>query len=303
MTAPAATAAPESLLSIPKPYIEKISEPRFEVTRTDYVARVLDKEDGSIDYQVRFDAVSDSRGLTLEGYAAVFDQPTRISNAFEGDFTETVRQGAFSKMVRQNPPPVVQFDHGTHPMIGQMPIAAPPSSREDARGLWVSTTVHDNWMTIPVRDAIESGAIPGWSFRFIPNEGGDQWDTMRENRDLLDLKVFELGPVVFPAYTGTEIALRMAKQLREAPEQQFDLIRAIFLDPWSNPDPEEPRSEASEEDPIEETADQDDPSAEVADRSETSAPNPARSMATLIAVRTSAAVSRSNYDPEGLPDQ
>ncbi len=128
MTAPAVPAL-ESPLTLSKPYIEKVSEPRFEVTRTDHVARVLDKEDGSIDYQVRFDAVTDSGGLTLEGYAAVFNQPTRISNAFEGDFTETVRLGAFTKMVRQNPPPVVQFDHGTHPMIGQMPIAAPTASR------------------------------------------------------------------------------------------------------------------------------------------------------------------------------
>ena len=40
-------------------------------------------------------------GLTLEGYAAVFDTPTEINN-YEGNFTEQISPGAFKKTLRED---------------------------------------------------------------------------------------------------------------------------------------------------------------------------------------------------------
>ena len=59
-------------------------------------------------------------GLTLEGYAAVFDSPTRI-DSWEGQFDEVIQRGAFKKTLRERTP-VLQFDHGQHPLIGSIPL-------------------------------------------------------------------------------------------------------------------------------------------------------------------------------------
>ena len=79
--------------------------------------------DGSI-RSVDFVISPNDDGLTLEGYAAVFGSPTHISNRFEGDFTETIQRGAFANVIRANPKPVMQFDHGLDTAIGSTPNGA-----------------------------------------------------------------------------------------------------------------------------------------------------------------------------------
>ena len=261
-----------------------------------------------------FEQTPKGDGKTLEGFVAVYDQWARISNAFEGDFDETVRFGAFARTVRANPRPVIQFDHGQHPLLGSIPIAAPPRMKEEKRGFWVSTTVHDNWLTEPVRDAIVSGAIRGMSMRFYPAaENGERWDPMREKRELLDLHVLEMGPVVFPAYEGTTVNMR-SQQFADAlkdPTLRHDLALALLLEgrdedlPADTPDDEARADQPPADDVVEVRTDEEtpaDPDTPEDVVAEVSAPNPARTMATLIAVRTSQAVTRSNYEPEGLPD-
>jgi len=148
-------------------------------------------------------------GLTLEGYAAVFDSPTRI-DSWEGTFDETISRGAFAKSISERMP-VLQFDHGQHPMVGSIPLGAISHIREDDKGLFVRARLSDNWLVKPVRDAIESGGIGGMSFRFQVVR--DEWDTTGpvERRTIKEVKVHELGPVVFPAYADTAVSVRSAQ--------------------------------------------------------------------------------------------
>jgi len=152
----------------------------------------------------RADAEGD--GLTLTGYAAVFNSPTRISG-WEGDFIETIAPGAFKHTIR-NSRPVMQFDHGQHPLIGSLPIASIGKLREDSHGLYVEARVFDNWLTEPLRDAIRSEAISGMSFRFSVVK--DDWSKQGKDRvrTLKEVRLYELGPVVHPAYADTSVALR-----------------------------------------------------------------------------------------------
>jgi HK97 family phage prohead protease len=145
-------------------------------------------------------------GLTLTGYAAVFNSPTRIAN-YEGDFTEVVAPGAFKRSINAHKP-VIQFDHGTHPVIGSVPIASIKELREDERGLYIEARLFDNWMTEPLRDAINGEAITGMSFRFSVVK--DTWTRAggEHVRTLKEVKLYELGPVVHPAYLDTSVALR-----------------------------------------------------------------------------------------------
>ncbi|MER7953847.1 HK97 family phage prohead protease [Streptomyces sp. NPDC096030] len=171
------------------------------------------------------DTKGDGRSLT--GYAAVFGQDTEI-DSWEGRFTETIRKGAFRKTIRESTP-VMQFDHGRHPLIGSLPIGSIVDLREDDQGLYVEGRITDNWLMQPVRDAIAEGSVNGMSFRFevVREEWRDAagklvkpeevldllWmpgDRGPLRRELIELKCRELGPVVFPAYAGTAVSVRSA---------------------------------------------------------------------------------------------
>lgn len=182
-------------------------------------------------------------GLTLEGYAAVFDAATEI-DSWEGAFSETIRKGAFRKTIRENTP-VLQFDHGRHPLIGSIPIGAIEQLSEDDQGLFVRARLSDNWLIQPVRDAIAERSIKGMSFRFSvireewrdnagklikPEELGrllwDPGDRGPLQRTLIELRVPELGPVVFPAYTQTTVDVR-ARSVAELIGADRDLAREV----------------------------------------------------------------------------
>lgn len=164
-------------------------------------------------------------GRTLSGYAAVFGEATEI-NSWEGNFTETIRKGAFRKTIREQAP-VMQFDHGRHPLIGSIPIGSIVDLREDDQGLFIEGRITDNWLMQPVRDAIAEGSVNGMSFRFEvvreewrdaagkrlrPEEVPDLlWmpgDRGPLQRELVEVRMRELGPVVFPAYAGTSVSMR-----------------------------------------------------------------------------------------------
>jgi HK97 family phage prohead protease len=154
-------------------------------------------------------ADSDDDGLTLTGYAAVFNEPTLI-DSWEGFFDEQIAPGAFRKTLSERTP-VLQFDHGAHPVVGSIPIGVYETLREDRRGLFVEARLHDNWLVEPVRDAIASGSITGMSFRFTVVK--EEWDDSGDIplRTLREVKLFEAGPVVWPAYETTTVGVRAAE--------------------------------------------------------------------------------------------
>ena len=214
-------------------------------------------------------------GLTLDGYGAVFASPTRI-DSWEGCFDEEIASGAFKKSLRERTP-VLQFDHGRHPMVGSMPLGSFEELREDGNGLYVLARLHDNWMIQPVRDAIASKSIPGMSFRFSVVK--DEWRTAAGKlvkgddvtrllyssdpsdpasilkRTLREVKLYEVGPVVFPAYAGTSVGIRSAEILTflTDPQARAELARALVGTPSEPSDAEgasgEGRAAATVEEP------------------------------------------------------
>lgn len=187
-------------------------------------------------------------GLTLDGYGAVFNSPTRI-DSWEGRFDETIQPGAFKKSLRERTPRM-QFDHGMHPLIGSIPIGRFTTVEEDSKGLHVVGRLTDNWLIQPVRDAIADGGIDGMSFRFsvmkeewrdsdgkLIKDEEELWAALFASRydddadvltrTLKEVRVTEVGPVVWPAYDNTEVGVRskVTIDLRS----KDSLARAAFL--------------------------------------------------------------------------
>ncbi|MBA2951594.1 HK97 family phage prohead protease [Streptomyces himalayensis] len=209
----------------------------------------------------RADEAGESDGRTLSGYAAVFGQDTEI-DSWEGTFTETIRKGAFRKTIRESKP-VMQFDHGHHPLIGSIPIGSIEDLREDDDGLYVEARLSENWLIEPVREAIAQQTVTGMSFRFevVRDEWRDQtgklvkpeelmdllWypgDRGPLRRELIELKCRELGPVVFPAYAGTSVSVRsrgMAAELVRSDDMTRQIRQSLARDAASLPQvPEDP---------------------------------------------------------------
>lgn len=232
----------------------------------------------SVPFEQRDGDAGEGDGLTLDGYGAVFGTPTRI-DSWEGCFDEEIARGAFKKSLAERTP-VLQFDHGHHPMVGSIPIGSFEKLREDENGLHVVAKLHDNWLVQPVRDAIKSKAIPGMSFRFsvvkdewrtadgavVKPEDVERllWKSDRANpatilkRTLKEVRLFEVGPVVFPAYAETSVGVRASELLTALtdPQVRADLARALVGTPSESSEDEgssdEGRAAAIDEKPADE---------------------------------------------------
>jgi len=183
-------------------------------------------------------------GRTLEGYAAVFSTPTRIQS-WEGEFDEEIAPGAFKRTLRSRTP-VLQFDHGRDQRTGTVPIGSIEELKEDSSGLFVSARLFDNDLVEPIRQAIAGKAITGMSFRFavaderwtdakgVRVKEGELAELLWQPGDRGPLKrtilrvdpLFELGPVVFPAYDSTSVGVRsLLAQL--TPDEHRTMLREL----------------------------------------------------------------------------
>ncbi len=164
---------------------------------------------------VRFDGdaaaaglgLEETDGMTLRGLAVPFNSPTRIDSQREGLFDEEFAPGAFKRSLGMRTP-VVQFQHGQHPLIGSLPIASGLKAEEVSEGLRIEARMLEAALFEPVREGIRAGAITGMSIRFRPHkiEIDDSGDIQLQR--ITEAELFELGPVVFPAYADTEVELR-----------------------------------------------------------------------------------------------
>lgn len=228
----------------------------------------------SVPFEIRDSGDDDGDGLTLDGYGAVFGSPTRI-DSWEGMFDEEIARGAFKKSLAERTP-VLQFDHGRHPMVGSIPLGSFESLREDDNGLHVLAKLHDNWLVQPVRDAIKSKAIPGMSFRFsvVKDEWRDAtgklvkpddvqrllWSSDPSNPDtilkrtLKEVRLYEVGPVVFPAYADTSVGVRSREiaSLLTDPQVRAELAAALVGTPSEPSDAEGASGEGRAATPVEE---------------------------------------------------
>ena len=181
---------------------------------------------------VEFRATPSADGLTLDGYAAVFNEWTTI-DSWEGTFRERIAPGAFKRTLDHRMP-VLQFDHGSHPLIGSIPLGRISNITEDDHGLRVRARLSDNWLVEPVRDAIKDGAITGMSFRFSVPQNGDKVVRGKDGvleRTISEVALYEVGPVVFPAYEATSVGVRSRAALEalQDPEVRSELARILTL--------------------------------------------------------------------------
>lgn len=159
-------------------------------------------------------ATDDGR-LTLFGHFSVFDSPTIIDSAYEGRFVERIAPGAFRKTLAERGDQIkIMWNHGRSEILPDVLIGKPTKVVEDKRGAYYEAEMFNGlpeWLYEGLR-----GGVYGASFRFqaVIDEWDDNPTRSADNPDGLpvrtvkEAKVFEAGPVSWPAYADATASVR-----------------------------------------------------------------------------------------------
>lgn len=158
----------------------------------------------------------------MVGHAAVFGEVAEIG----GWFREQVEPGAFRASIRKDDVRAL-FNHDENYVLGRN-MAGTLQLSEDSKGLKVSITPPDTQFARDLAVSIERGDINQMSFAFQVLE--EEW--VRGEKKELDLRkikkvrLFDVSPVTFPAYEGTDIAIRSRDNWLKAmePEKEPEIL-------------------------------------------------------------------------------
>jgi len=144
-------------------------------------------------------AAEDGR-QTLIGYAAVFNSPSEDL----GGFVETIQPGAFRRSLQDRQDVYALADHDPARRLGRTKNGSLRLA-EDERGLRVEIDLPDTTLGRDVQEEIRTGLLDAMSFGFTTQ--ADAWDHRdgKTTRTLIDVDLFEVSAVAFPAYRATTI--------------------------------------------------------------------------------------------------
>lgn len=166
------------------------------------------------DMEIR--AVGD--GLAFRGYAAVFDSPSDDL----GGFREVIRPGTFDKTLRERRGQKMLWNHNVDIVLGSTRAKTLRLS-EDDRGLLAEADLPDNHWGRYAADAMRRGDVDAMSFGFVATR--DAWSPDHKTRELIEVRLLEVSPVVWPAYPATSATVRHLAQVAGVDE---DLMQAAL---------------------------------------------------------------------------
>ena len=154
----------------------------------------IERREALQDLEVR----AEGNGMTLRGYAAVFNSPSQPL-----PFIETIERGAFSDSLKSRNDVKLLWNHDTSTVLGST-RAGTLRLIEDERGLLVEADLPDTQAGRDAATLIQRGDVTAFSFGFRIPAGGDVWRSATE-RILKRVNVHEVSVgVAFPAYTATD---------------------------------------------------------------------------------------------------
>ena len=165
-----------------------------------------------------------SSGRRIEGYAATFGHEADL-----GAFRERIKRGAFRDALQGDV--LALLDHDAGKVLGRTRTGT-LELREDDRGLAFTLQLPDTAAGRDVLALAERGDLGGMSFGFKVPAGGESWEGELRTLNTIDLK--EISVVsAWPAYEGTEIALR-SRQSLAGHDKRLRAIRLAEARAWAS---------------------------------------------------------------------
>jgi HK97 family phage prohead protease len=153
----------------------------------------------------------------ISGYAAVFNQDYVLWDSPTLRVVERVKPGAFTKSLKDQDDVRCLFNHDPNQILGRT-TAGTLRLVQDDHGLSFDNNPPDTQLGRDLRTSIKRKDITGCSFSFIVTKQ-TRTEEEQDGKTIVTRVIeevsptFDVGPVSFPAYTGTEVN---ARELRAA---------------------------------------------------------------------------------------
>ncbi len=201
-------------------------------------------------------AISDGNKRMIVGYAAVFDKPADM-----GYWVEYVRAGAFSKTIAEQDIRCL-YNHNPDNLLGRNK-AGTLRLTEDVNGLRYECDTPDTDIGNRVYNGVERRDISQCSFGFVVIK--DRWykekartadgtEVEVDARELLEVKLYDVSPVTYPAYDQTTVDIESSRYAtyrsavgndltdteKEQLKQKIATLTRRAAEPPTDPDPAAP---------------------------------------------------------------
>ncbi len=144
------------------------------------------------------------RAPVITGHAAVFNQRSLDL----GGFFEVIAPGAFANTIKSADVRAL-FNHDANFILGRTKSGT-LSLAEDEKGLSVRISPPDSIWANDLLESIKRGDIDQMSFGFSVSDTGQKWQRSGGEivRTLLEVELFDVSPVTYPAYPQTDVSAR-----------------------------------------------------------------------------------------------
>jgi len=160
----------------------------------------------------------------IRGYAAVFNQ---LSEPMWG-VRERIMPGAFKRTLAEGADVRALFNHDPSQILGRTK-AGTLKLEEDQHGLRYVITPPDTTVGRDLMENIRRGDITQSSFGFRSVDENYLKENGQFIRELLSVDLFDVSPVTYPAYTGTDVNVRSRFPGMEEAEFR-SLVEPFFRD-------------------------------------------------------------------------
>lgn len=159
---------------------------------------------------VQLEERADGRRV-LSGYAAVFYRADNPGTEYRlaPDLVERIERTAFTRAIQEKHDARGLFNHDPNVVLGRVSAGTMRLSVDD-HGLRYEIDLPDTQAARDVAESIKRRDISGSSFAFRVAPQGQRFERAAggDVRHILDVDLFDAGPVTYPAYQATTTGLR-----------------------------------------------------------------------------------------------
>lgn len=155
---------------------------------------------------VELRAADSGDGYTLTGYASVFETPYPVTDSL-GEYTETIRSGAFTKALQERDDVRLLLNHDGVPLARTK--SGTLTLTQDEIGLRCEAALDSaSPLVASIKSAMDRGDMDQMSFAFQAVR--QEWNADYTSRTITEAKLFDVSVVTYPASPTTSAHLRSA---------------------------------------------------------------------------------------------
>ena len=207
--------------------------------------RVLPTED----VELRVERDSEGKPTKITGYAAVFNK----NSVNFGGLVEQIKPGAFANTLKSSDVRAL-VNHDSNLLLGRTKSGTLRMT-ENSKGLKFEVDLPNNNAARDAAESIDRGDMDGCSFAFriVADEWREGKDGDPDLRTVVEVDpLFDVGPVTYPAYPDTSVAVRSHEQWKETRANDGVVVgEAGEITPESNEGPGPAKDEREGKEPEE----------------------------------------------------